>query len=296
MRPLLGCLLSLGLAVQAAETVAPSPSRRIEVHGHRGARAVLPENTLAAFAEALRVGVDVLELDLVATKDDVLVVSHDQEVNRTLCLGPGGKKVRGPIPIRSLTVNEVQSYDCGSLKNPRFPKQKPVPGERIPTLDEVFRMVLGSEHPAAKTVRFNIETKIVPARPELSPTPGRFAKLVVDAVRKHGLAGKVIVQSFDYRTLAAVKELAPEIKIAVLISENLPDLPAIAEALGAEIISPNHRWITKEEVRRLQEQGVRVVPWTVNEEDDWIRMLEYGVDGIITDDPERLIDFLSKRR
>jgi glycerophosphoryl diester phosphodiesterase len=153
--------------------------------------------------------------------------------------------------------------------------------------------VLASERPAARDVHFNIETKIVPSRPRLSPSPARFAELVVDVVKKHGLASRVIVQSFDYRTLIAVKGLAPGIRTALLVSDNLPDLAAAAEAVRAEIISPNHEWITKEEVGRLQERGIRVVPWTVNEERDWERMLEYGVDGIITDDPEGLVRFLA---
>lgn len=283
--------LALPLFLAAFAEAAP----RVEVQGHRGARAVLPENTLAAFDEALRVGVDVLELDLNVTRDGVLVVSHDKEINPVICLAPGGKRVKGHRAILSLTLKQVRSYDCGSLKNPRFPDQKPVPGQRIPTLDEVFDLVRDSKHPAARSVELNIETKIVPGEPRLSPSPERFARLVVRAVRRRRMEKRVIVQSFDHRTLAEVKRLAPGIRIAALISDNLPDLPAAAKALKAEIISPNHLWITKAEVDRLHKAGVRVIPWTVNTERGWRRMLRLGVDGIITDDPGRLIDFLKRR-
>src|SRR3712207_1582119 len=134
-------LLYMGLHTFAAE--------RILVHGHRGARAVLPENTLPAFEYAIAVGVDVLELDLAVTRDNVLVVSHDPKINSTICSGP-----KEHAAIRELSLAELRAYDCGSRKNPLFPLQKPVPGTRIPTLDEVFALADRGKF------EFNIETKI----------------------------------------------------------------------------------------------------------------------------------------
>ncbi len=267
---------------------------RVLVHGHRGCRGALPENTLAAFREALQAGADVLELDLNVTKDGVVVVSHDQRIDPALCLAPGGKPAGRP-PLRSLTYEEVRGYDCGSLKNPRFPRQVPVPGERIPSLAEVFRLVKDSTAPAASAVEFNIETKIVPGEPDLSPEPAEFARLVLAVVRDFGWESRVIVQSFDRRTLAQVRRLEPRVRTSMLISDNLPDLAAVAAAEKAAILSPNALWLTREDVEALHRLGVQVAPWTVNDERGWSAMLALGVDAIITDYPRELIAYLKKR-
>lgn len=265
----------------------------IEVQGHRGARAVRPENTLPAFDYALRVGVDVLELDLSVSKDDQLIVVHDQHVNPEICLGPGGARLDGAGPaIRSLTLAELRSYDCGSLIHPRFPRQKPAPKTVMPSLEEVFELVRTSKHPAAKRVRFNIETKSVPATPELSPSPEHFARLVVDAIEKSGFGPRCNLQSFDHRTLLAAKKLSPKLKLAALTSDNWIDYVAVGKSIGAEIISPDKAWVTKDAVEHLHKAGLRVVPWTANDEVEWKRLIDLGVDGIITDDPEALIRYL----
>ncbi len=269
-------------------------STPIEVQGHRGARAVRPENTLAAFDYALEVGVDTLELDLAVTKDRHVVVAHDPHLTAERCLGPDAKRLGAPIAIASLTLEQLKTYDCGSLKNPRFPRQSLAPAQ-IPTLDEVFTHVKKSKHPAAKTVQFNIETKIFPAHPDLTPTPERFAELVVKIVRRHKLVARTIVQSFDHRTLVAVKKLESKLRIAMLQPDGLPPLVPIARALGAEIVSPHHEWIRKQDVDQLHRIGVRVVPWTANDEAAWARLLELGVDGIITDDPAALIAYLKAK-
>ncbi len=262
----------------------------IEVQGHRGARAVRPENTLAAFEYALGVGVDTLELDLAVTKDDVVVVSHDPHLTPERCLGPKGIILATPVAIRELSLEQVKAYDCGSLKNPRFPRQVLAPA-KIPTLDEVFALVKASKRP----VHFNLETKIFPAHPELTPEPKEFAELVVASVRRHGMVARTIVQSFDYRTLEAVKEIAPKLRIAMLQPDGLVPLVPVAKALRAEIVSPHHEWILKADVDALHAAGVRVVPWTANDEAAWARLLDLGVDGIITDDPAALITYLQKR-
>lgn len=253
----------------------------VEVEGHRGARAVLPENTLAAFRHALAVGVDVLELDLQITKDDVLVVAHDPRV-------PSWCSARVGEALRALTVAEVQALDCGGV-NPRFPKQRAAPGEKMPTLREVLALGAGN------TVRFNVETKSVPGAQELSAPPARFAELVVRAIDEAKMRSRVSVQSFDHRVLLEVKRRAKDVKLVALIDESLPDLVAVARAAKADVVSPNHLWLTLDDVRKLHAAHKRVVVWTVNEPVDWQRMLDMGVDGIITDDPEALIAWLRDR-
>ncbi|MFI5346875.1 MAG: glycerophosphodiester phosphodiesterase [Elusimicrobiota bacterium] len=274
---------------------APSLSgARVRVHGHRGCRAVRPENTLAAFDEALRVGADVLELDMVVTKDGVVSVSHNKSIDPAICLGPGGKTAE-PVAIHSLTRAELDQYDCGALKNPRFPRQQPRPGEKMPTLEAVFDLVARSTYPAAAAMQFNIETKIVPGEPDLSPEPAEFARLVVGLVKKHHLESRVIVQSFDDRTLREVRKLAPKIRLSLLTSDNHLDYVALAKGLGAEIISPDSQWITADDVARLHKAGVQVAPWTVDDKAGWDRLIAMGVDAIITDDPEALISELKSR-
>ena len=154
---MLAVLLSSVSALSALESV-----KYIDVHGHRGTRGTRPENTLASFREALRVGVDVLEMDMNVTKDGVVVISHEKSIGPDICLGPGGEKITQPVPIISLTLEELKKYDCGTIRNAKFPDQIPSPGEKIPTLAEVFELVKNSTEPAAAKVRFNIETKIVP--------------------------------------------------------------------------------------------------------------------------------------
>jgi len=257
------------------------PPPRIEVQGHRGARAVLPENTLPAFEHAIEAGADVLELDLAVTRDNALVVSHDPVLNPRICRGPKPGAV-----IREITLEELRRYDCGSLRNPQFPKQQLVPGTRIPTLDEVLALASrGSFH-------FNLETKSFPGQPEYTPPPEEFARLVVEAVRGRGLAARVIVQSFDFRTLHAVKRLAPEIRLSALWGQRERDFVSIAREAGAGIVSPQHKLVTASQVRQAHQAGLKVVAWTANTPEEWDRLIAGGVDGIITDDPAGLIRHL----
>lgn len=272
---------------------ASGPSPRVEIQGHRGARAARPENTLAAFRYALGLGVDVLELDLVVTKDEVLVVTHDLFLNPDLCLGPKGVRLQGRTPVRSLTLDALRRYDCGTLRNPRFPSQRPAPGERIPTLEEVFTLLESSE--GAEKVRLNIEAKSVPSRPDLTLSPEAWVDALAEALSDPARRHRVTVQSFDHRILRALKVRLPDVVIAALVAESLPDLAELARDLGAEIVSPNLDWITGPAVDALHRAGVRVIPWTANTEKEWARLLDLGVDGIITDDPGGLITFLHLR-
>ena len=264
----------------------------IEVHGHRGARAKRPENTLPAFEYALDVGVDVLELDLAITKDDVVVVSHDLYVNTTLAAFRDGKDVPEKYMIREHTLEELRAIDFGSKRNPRFQEQTLVPGTSIATLDDVFELVKSRNDETAKKVKFNIETKIKPAHPEWTPSPERYAELVVERFQKHGMLERTFLQSFDRRTLIAAKSIAPTLKTVQLTSDNLIDFVAAALSVEAYAISPDKDWMTKEDVERLHQADVAVIPWTANNEGDWQRLIEMKVDAIITDDPEGLIAYL----
>jgi glycerophosphoryl diester phosphodiesterase len=285
-------MLTAAMGGMAGDGAAPGGAR-IEVQGHRGARGVRPENTLAAFRHALGLGVDVLELDVAVTKDERLVVSHDLFLNPDLCLTPEGARITGRIPVRSLSLEALQTYDCGTLRNPLFPNQRPIPGERIPTLEAVFGLLEAT--PGAAAVRLNIEAKSVPSRPDLTLPPEAWADALAAALADPQRRRRVTVQSFDHRILRALKARLPDAVIAALVAKSLPDLVELARDLGAEIISPNLDWITGPVVRALHAAGVRVIPWTANTEEEWARLLDLGVDGIITDDPGGLITFLHLR-
>jgi glycerophosphoryl diester phosphodiesterase len=278
-------ILTLAMLTWAAMPANAQQHKPLQVHGHRGARARMPENTIPAFEYAIGVGVDVLELDLAVTKDNVLVVSHDPILHAPLCKGPSEKAV-----IHELTLAQVKEWDCGSVQNPRFPEQAVIPGTRIPTFDEVLDLA-----PRGK-FEFNVETKSFVAHPEYTPTPAVFAKLLVDAIRKHKLEKRVIIQSFDFRTLLAARKIAPEIRLSALYEQGPKDFVTLShEAAKAEIVSPEHRLVTTEQVIAAHAKGLQVVPWTANTPEDWDRLIRAGVDAIISDDPAALIAYLKKQ-
>jgi len=274
---------------------AGAAERPVAVHGHRGARAVAPENTLPAFEHALAVGVDILELDTVVTKDDRLLVAHDPVLDSAICRWSDARPLAEGTLARDHTLAELKALDCGSLKNPRFPDQTLVPGTPMPTLDEVLEYVAASAHPAAKSVRFNVESKIVPGAPERAASPERFAELLVETFRRHEVVDRAILQSFDHRVLAAAKALEPSLTVSFLNSDDRPDIAAMTTGLKADVYSPHHLWITRPDVDAMHAAGIEVHPWTANTPAEWERLIGMGVDGIITDDPAALIRYLDAR-
>ncbi|WP_321473825.1 glycerophosphodiester phosphodiesterase [uncultured Paludibaculum sp.] len=270
---LLGCLM--------IADAAP----KILVHGHRGARAMRPENTIPAFEYAIKAGADFLELDLAVTKDGILVVSHDPQLNPKICKAP-----EGPTIIHQLTLAQVRQWDCGSLKNPEFDTQQPVPGAKIPTFDEVLALA------PQGTFSYNVEMKSDPKKPELSVEPAEFAKLVAAAIRKHKLEKRVVVQSFDFRTLVELRKIAPEIRISALYFGSPKSFVEISkEAANAEIVAPYLSLVKPEGVKEAHAAGLQVVPWTANKPEIWDTLIAAGVDAIITDNPAALIEHLKAK-
>lgn len=270
------CLLAMAMITSAAP--------RIQVQGHRGARTVLPENTLPGFVYAIEAGADVLELDLAVTRDNVLVVSHDPVMNLSLCSGPEGNRV-----IREMTLAELRRWDCGSKQAPGFPRQKPAPGAGVPTLDEVLALS------SRGGFFFNIEAKISADKPQYTPPPEEFARLVAGAVRRHKLERRVYFQSFDFRILNAMKKIAPELPLAALWSSDPREFAQVAREASAQVASPQYKLVTPEKVRAAHAAGLTVTPWTANEPEVWNQLIAAGVDSIITDDPAGLIAHLKAR-
>lgn len=257
-------------------------SPQIAVHGHRGARAMLPENTIAGFLSAIEAGADFIELDVCVTVDDVLVVSHDPVLNRRVRNRPPGSRI-----IRELTFEQVRLCDCGSRRNRRFPNQVPVPGALIPALDEVF--ALANRGP----IQFNVELKSFPREPWLAPAPERLASLLLGVIERHALAPRILVQSFDLRVLRAMGRLAPHIRLSALDELGAHNFVALARRAGTRIVGPYHRLVTARRVAAAHRAGVQVVSWTANQPRDWARLIRASVDGIITDDPAGLIAYLA---
>ncbi len=283
VRALCLCLVAALLAAArpggAAGGSQQPPS--VDVHAHRGGAALAPENTLAAIRNALTLGVDVIELDLLATSDGEIVVIHDATVDRT---------TNGRGFVRAMTLAEVRGLDAGTWFGARFA------GERVPTLREVLDVM---RSPAGERVRLNLETKYPGTGPAM---PADFEERVVRLLREAGMVGRVILQSFHYPSLLKVKELEPAISTAALRAAAFPppDHVAVVRSARADTYSPNYRMMAREEIEALHRAGIPVVPWTVNETREMERLLAAGIgamrgDGIITDHPDRLIAVLRAR-
>ena len=256
----------------------------MDLQGHRGARGHAPENTLPGFELAVTMGADTLELDVGVTRDGVVVIHHDRRLNPDVAR-KNGQWVTAPAPtIHSLTYEELKAYDVGRIRPgseyaARFPHQKPIDGTRIPRLADLFLQ--------ETKVRFNIETKLVPQAPDETLPPEPFARAVIAEVRKAGLAKRITIQSFDFRTLKVVEREAPEIATAYLTSGTNSD-PAKVHDAGARLWSPDFRDLDAQKVAQARKLGLRIVAWTVNEPDEIRRVLELKLDGIISDYPDRV--------
>ena len=299
----LACLLA-GMSAQA-----------FDLQAHRGGRGLWPENTLFAFGNALRMGVSTLELDIAITSDGVPVITHDQALNPGLTRDARGEWVLRAEPlIRDMTLAQVQSYDVGRL-NPwhayrrDFPDQQAQDGQRIPTLAALFQMVRDM---GADEVQFDIETKIDPNRPGGSLEPEAFVRAVLAVVRDAGMTERVMVQSFDWRTLAILHRLEPRIRAVYLtvqtrttdritgglwtaghqLQDHRGSVPRMVRAASGQasgvIWSPHFSNLTPELLREAHGLGLKVIPWTVNERPMMERLMDWGVDGIISDYPDRL--------
>lgn len=318
---LLGVACKTGGQVASRET----PSLLAEgfcLIGHRGSRGLLPENTLAAFAHALALGVDAIEMDVHLTADGEVVIYHDSKLKPEITRTADGRWLNEPGPaIRNLTLQQLKSYDVGRLKSGtlyalRYPRQKPVDGERIPTLWEVIALV---RRKGNKGVQFWIETKVSPLEPELTPPPETVADAVISVVRKAGVADRTVLQSFDWSSLVHAQKVAPEIATAYLsrqsgrkdtIQAGRPgtspwtagldiddfggSVPKIVHAAGGQYWCPRYNQVDGNQIKEAHNLGLRVVVWTPNRREAMRRLIDLGVDGIMTDRPDLLKEVLGQ--
>ncbi len=276
---------------EAASSATEKPMKKeFDLQGHRGARGLFPENTIEAFIGALDLQVNTLEMDVVITKDGKVVVSHEPWISSVICWDLADKPVaegKG-LNIYKMNYADVSNYNCGSQPHPDFPQQAKMPAFK-PLLSEVIteaeNYAKTKELPA---VRYNIEIKSTPDGDGIyHPAPKEFVAKVLEVVKAGGIMDRTTVQAFDVRALQEAKAQAPSIPVAFLLSET-KGFEKDLEKLGftPEIYSPYFRLVNAEMVENCRANGISIIPWTVNDENDMNDLLELGVDGIITDYPD----------
>ena len=268
-----------------------------DAQGHRGARGLLPENTVAGMLRALDSGMTTLELDLSVTADGVVVLSHEPWMSADICSHPDGSPVAAgeaeSLLIYRMTLAQAQAFDCGSRGNARFPEQNSMPAHK-PALSDVIAAADAHARQTGRPLPFyNVETKSRPTWDgERHPAPDAFAALVIATADRAGALERTTIQSFDVRTLRSARRLDPRVPLALLVDDGAPyETPQQgADVLGfsPDVWSPYHQFVTPARVREAHAMGMRVVPWTVNDAAQMADLIAMGVDGLITDYPNRL--------
>ena len=285
---------------QLVGSESPSPDTMrvpsgFDVQGHRGARGLRPENTIPAFRHALELGVPTLELDVVISADGEVVVSHEPWMSHVICRQPDGSPIAETDERRhnlfEMTYDEIAAYDCGSTAHPRFPEQVNQPAVK-PLLREVVKMAEAFVRANDRgPVFYNVETKIRPKwEGTFVPGPERFADLVAEVLTETGVVRRSTIQSFDPRTLIVAHHREVPARLALLVSEggdrgmeqNLKMLP-----FTPDVYSPDYTLVDADLLDDAHDRGMLVIPWTVNDPSDMRRLVDLGVDGLITDYPDR---------
>ncbi|WP_185069820.1 glycerophosphodiester phosphodiesterase family protein [Nonomuraea jabiensis] len=284
---------------------------RVEIHGHRGARGLWPENTLPGMSRTMELGVHALELDVALTADRRLVLTHDLTVSAVTSADRRPLRADDPLypyvgkPINALTLAQLRTLDVG-VRLPRHPDdpfaltQVAMPETRMPTLGAVLGLVNAYE---AESVRLHVELKSDPTRPHLTADPELFTELVVEELDRHGRLDNAAVLSFDWRIITHAAGLAPGTRRFALIEldtlhwhEDLgDDIPAAARDAGATTLSPEHAMVDEALMAQARAAGLDVAVWTVNEAGLAARMLDLGVAGIVTDYPDRMRELWRER-
>lgn len=284
-------LVEVALIGLVAALAAPAFAQ-IDLQGHRGARGLLPENTIPSVIAALDHGVDTIELDVVVSSDEMVVVSHEPWMSSAICRTPDGRNVteedEHAFNIYTMTYAEAAAFDCGARGHADFPQQRPRASAK-PLLREVILISDGYAQRTGRTLpNYNIEIK---SRPDgdgtYHPEPEDFVRLVYDILKDEDVLERSNVQSFDLRPLRVLRELDPSIRLALLVG-NEDGYGANIDRLGflPEIYSPNFGLVDSALVAAAHSDGLLLIPWTVNERAEMDALLRLGVDGLITDYPD----------
>jgi glycerophosphoryl diester phosphodiesterase len=266
---------------------------KFDVQGHRGARGLKPENTIPAFLSALDTGVTTLEMDVVITKDKQVILSHEPWMSASICLDPAGNsftaKEEKKYNIYQMMYAEIQKFDCGSKGNERFPGQEKMPVSKPRLQDVIIAVENYIKNYTIYQVDYNIEIKSSPEGDnKFHPRVEEYSDLVYNLLDEYLPMERVVIQSFDFRVLKYWHQKYPEVRLAALV-ENLRSIDSNLKALGFKpsIYSPHYKLLNKEKVEYLHRQKIRVIPWTVNEISEMLSFKGMGVDGFITDYPDR---------
>lgn len=288
---------------EPAARPGPWASGRFDIEGHRGARGLAPENILPSFRAAFDAGVTGVELDVRLSGDGQVVVWHDPTLQADKCRSDAGLV---GARVDELTLAQLQTVDVGSLTQPAFPSQRASPGARITTL---ARLLADCAEPA-RDVWWTIEVKVDPTDPRERDTRHRLVEGVLQAIHDARIEERCFVHSFDWAVLDLSRELDPALLRSALAvvghtyregsewlgsvrwEDHRHDLAGAASALGAQVVSPHYLTCDRPFVDRAHELGLGVLPWTVNEPDDLRRMVDVGVDGLVTDYPDRAVALL----
>jgi glycerophosphoryl diester phosphodiesterase len=293
-----GCMDSSEAPSEPSEssTSAEAPLRPsgFDLQGHRGARGLVPENTLPAFRRALDLEVTTLELDVVISADSQVVVSHEPWMSATICTQPDGTPVppdsRQQFNLFEMPYARIAEFDCGRRGHPDFPEQEAMPVVK-PLLRDVIQMAEAyADSTSRAPIFYNIETKSQPEGDNtFHPEPEPFTELLYGVLEDEGITRRATIQSFDPRTLRAARAIDASLSLALLVGRDGGDLAGNVEALGftPTIYSPNYQLVDAEMITAAHGRGMEVIPWTVNERADMERLQQLGVDGLITDYPNR---------
>jgi len=264
----------------------------VEFQGHRGCRGLMPENTIPAFIKALEY-VQILELDVVVSKDNKVIVSHDPWIEANICSHPDGRAIteaeEKQLKILDLDYLEIKTFDCGRRGNPKFPNQEKLPAYKPSLIDMVSEVDQHCKDHGISLPFYDIEIKSKAAwYDDYTPQPEVYVKLILAELYKLGIEARCNLQSFDVNILEEVHKQDPKIMQAYLI-ENLHGFEKNMNKLSftPDIYSPYYKFVTKKLAAKVHDKEMRLIPWTVNEIKDMEKMIEAGVDGIITDYPDR---------
>lgn len=269
------------------------PIPKFDKQGHRGSRGLMPENTVTAMFKAIDLGVTTLEMDVVITADRKVILSHEPFFNHEISTKPNGEQIteaeEKSLNIFQMSFLETQAFDVGIKPHPRFPQQEKLKAKKPLLSDLIEDVEAYLKLKDLPGVFYNIETKSNPATDGIfHPGPEEFVDLIMQVFRKKKIEKKVIIQSFDFRTLRYLHQKYPDIQTAALIEED--DNISFDQQLSAlgfvpNIYSPHFSLVTEILIKNCHDKGVRIIPWTVNDKKGIVRLKEMGVDGIITDYP-----------
>ena len=286
-------ILSLFLLVAATLAMSAQYIPRFDVQGHRGARGLMPENSIPGFLLAIDSGVTTLELDVVITKDKQVVLSHEPWISASICLDSIGEpldpKQEKRYNIYKLTYDQLTRFDCGSQGNKNFPRQLKMPTTKPLLRDVIVTVENHIRNYGSYEVDYNIEIKSSPdGDKKFHPGVEEFSDLVYEVVDQYIPLDRLVIQSFDFRVLKYWHKKYSQVRLSALV-ENTKSVENNLDDLGFKpsVYSPYYKLLTKEKVNFLHSKGIRVVPWTVNEASDMLALKGMRVDGFITDYPDR---------